>query len=272
MSAIAYKCPWIQIGKYRLEPWSHRFEAAAPVYVCAKCLARYNTQKQLRQHANICFVKEPPGKCIFRSKAFDIYQVDGFLGRRFARALTWLTTAFITDKLLSVDVTRFEYFVLREENKFVAAYFSRQKNCPIENNLSCIAVFPQYQRQGYGKILVDLSYEISLRDGRIGTPERPLSLHGRKLYHSVWRTRLMRAMSEQKSSQVTLKSLSDSTGIDPFDIVEAIQTMGTFCDDEEGNRFILLYPDASLRTKLCQPIQDWKRLRYNHASLVALNP
>lgn len=78
---------------------------------------------------------------------------------------------------------------------------------------------------------------------------------GRKLYHSVWRTRLMRAMSEQKSSQVTLKSLSDSTGIDPFDIVEAIQTMGTFCDDEEGNRFILLYPDASLRTKLCQPIQ-----------------
>lgn len=42
-------------------------------------------------------------------------------------------------------------------------------------NLACILTLPAYQRRGYGKFLIQFAHELSRREGRIGTPERPLS-------------------------------------------------------------------------------------------------
>ena len=86
-----------------------------------------------------------------------------------------------------------------------------------------IMVMPPFQRQGYGKFIIDLSYKLSLRQKLIGGPERPLSDLGKVSYRSYWEYTLIRAYKKLKMP--TLKELVNNTGISESDTIDTLKRL-----------------------------------------------
>ena len=92
--------------------------------------------------------------------------------------LCLLAKLFLDHKTLYFDVDKFLFYVVTERDArgcHVVGYFSKEKHCAEEYCLACILTLPPYQRKGYGRFLISLAYEISKKEGKTGTPERPLS-------------------------------------------------------------------------------------------------
>ncbi|KAG6902009.1 hypothetical protein C0995_005657 [Termitomyces sp. Mi166 len=68
----------------------------------------------------------------------------------------------------------------------------KEKNSYDDYNLATIMTLPPYQRKGYGMLMIEFSYELSRRAGKIGTPERPLSDLGLRSYLAYWVSALIR--------------------------------------------------------------------------------
>jgi GNAT superfamily N-acetyltransferase len=79
---------------------------------------------------------------------------------------------------LYYDVDPFLFYILCEVDAIgshIVGYFSKEKVSQENYNLACILTFPPYQRKGYGKLLISISYELTKREGTTGSPEKPLS-------------------------------------------------------------------------------------------------
>ena len=93
--------------------------------------------------------------------------------------------------------------------------------------VACILTFPPYQRQGYGKLLISFSYELSKREGLVGSPEKPLSDLGRLSYRSYWSYVLLDQLKELKGT-VSIRDLSENTCI--------TQQVNISCDNSQFSR------------------------------------
>ena len=177
-------------------------------------------------------------------KKLTVYELCGKAHKVYCQNLCLLAKLFLDHKTLYYDVEPFWFYVICEETvnadgseddgevegegertgATVVGYFSKEKNSAEGYNLACILTFPQFQRSGYGKFIISLSYELSKLEGKPGSPEKPLSDLGKLSYRSYWTYVIFKQL--HKTPNVNIKSLSQLTGVKIEDIISTLQNLG----------------------------------------------
>ncbi|EPB70349.1 WD domain, G-beta repeat protein, partial [Ancylostoma ceylanicum] len=99
----------------------------------------------------------------------------------------------------------------------------KEKNPSKNYNLSCLLTLPSEQRNGYGQLLIDMSYQLSRMERKVGGPERPLSDRGLLTYRKYWRSSILCYLRSLKDAHsISLKNMSLATRIHPTDIVNQL--------------------------------------------------
>lgn len=115
--------------------------------VCSKCLTNFITPGALQKHTTECSV---PYRPIYEEESFKITRLDIL---REKQMISILSQMFIKSKTVYFEVENYDFFILYDQEIF--GYFSRYKEG--DNSLNCFFVFPCFQGQGVGTLLLDFS-------------------------------------------------------------------------------------------------------------------
>lgn len=63
-------------------------------------------------------------------------------------------------------------------------------------------------------------------EGKVGSPEKPLSDLGLISYRSYWKSVIMEYLCNYRGDQISIKDLSHETAINAYDIVSTLQALG----------------------------------------------
>ncbi|GMI82883.1 histone acetyltransferase of the MYST family 1 [Hibiscus trionum] len=222
----------IELGRYEIETWYFspfppEYNDSLKLYFCEFCLNFMKRKEQLQRHMRKCDLKHPPGDEIYRSGTLSMFEVDGKKNKVYGQNLCYLAKLFLDHKTLYYDVDLFLFYVLCEcddRGCHMVGYFSKEKHSEESYNLACILTLPPYQRKGYGKFLIAFSYELSKKEGKVGTPERPLSDLGLLSYRGYW-TRVLLDILKKHKGNISIKELSDMTAIKAEDILTTLQSL-----------------------------------------------
>ncbi|KLO12768.1 hypothetical protein SCHPADRAFT_915502 [Schizopora paradoxa] len=192
----------IRFGPYDIQTW---YDAPFPeefsnipdgrLWICEFCLKYMKSRFACQRHRLKCKCRHPPGDEIYRDGSVSIFEVDGRKNKIYCQNLCLLSKMFLDHKSLFYDVEPFLFYVITEVDEIGArfvGYFSKEKRNSKDLNLSCIMTLPVRQRQGWGNLLIDFSYLLSKKEGKCGTPERPLSALGAIGYQKYWTLAIMR--------------------------------------------------------------------------------
>ncbi|XP_004499615.1 histone acetyltransferase of the MYST family 1-like [Cicer arietinum] len=222
----------IELGRYEIETWYFspfppEYNDCLKLFFCEFCLNFMKRKEQLQRHMKKCDLKHPPGDEIYRSGTLSMFEVDGKKNKVYGQNLCYLAKLFLDHKTLYYDVDLFLFYVLCEcddRGCHMVGYFSKEKHSEESYNLACILTLPPYQRKGYGKFLIAFSYELSKKEGKVGTPERPLSDLGLLSYRGYW-TRVLLDILKKHKGNISIKELSDMTAIKAEDILTTLQSL-----------------------------------------------
>jgi histone acetyltransferase MYST1 len=95
-------------------------------------------------------------------------------------------------------------------------------------NLACILTFPAHQRKGYGRFLIAFSYELSKKEEKVGSPEKPMSDLGQQAYKPYWMSTIVDFLFHETSelSSISIMDIAKKTSIMAEDIVFTLNQLG----------------------------------------------
>ncbi|XP_040291038.1 histone acetyltransferase KAT6B isoform X1 [Bufo bufo] len=239
----------IEFGKYEIQTWysspyPQEYARLPKLYLCEFCLKYMKSKTILLRHLKKCGWFHPPASEIYRKDDLSVFEVDGNISKIYCQNLCLLAKLFLDHKTLYYDVEPFLFYVLAKNDKkgcHLVGYFSKEKLCQQKYNVSCIMILPQYQRQGFGRFLIDFSYLLSRCEGQAGSPEKPLSDLGRLSYLAYWKSVVIDYFCTHHEKQISVKGLSQATGMCPHDIATTLQHLNMI--DKRGDSFVIIRRD-----------------------------
>jgi len=100
----------------------------------------------------------------------------------------------------------------------IIGYFSKEKESAENYNVACILTLPQHQRYGFGKLLIQFSYELSRKEGKLGSPEKPLSDLGLLSYRAYWADTIVDLLVNA-ADELSIDDIAQKTSITHADVM-----------------------------------------------------
>ncbi|KAJ1983469.1 K(lysine) acetyltransferase [Dimargaris verticillata] len=239
---------------YQLTTWyasayPAEYDSAEVLHICDRCFKYMRKEATLHRHLAECQQLTPPGLELYsdhgqpsqptkqlhqpRLQSLRIFEVDGKAHKLYGQNLALFGKLFLENKTVSYDIDRFYFYVLTRTFTSdgvtavqVLGYFSKEKASLEQHNLACIVVFPPFQGQGHGQLLIDLSYTLTRREGGSGTPERPLSAQAERSYRTYWQKAVLSALHEHSREYYALDRLCRQTGMTGDDVMTTLYRLG----------------------------------------------
>lgn len=252
----------VVVDAWYFSPYPKAVISNGTVWLCEFCLFYFSSRSRLAVHAETCPLRHPPGTQIYEEGDLSFFELDGHIQKNYCRNLALISKLFLDHKSLYYDIDVFMFYVLcrRDEDGYqIVGYFSKEKISEQGYNLACILTLPHEQRRGYGKVLIDFSYMLSRRDGRIAGPEKPLSDLGLLSYRAYWLEVILEILSHNKEASIREISLAS--------YVAEEDVLGTLV----ANRMIKYYGDdliIGLDESLYRKMLRGRSMKVNPACLI----
>ncbi|RNF09615.1 acetyltransferase [Trypanosoma rangeli] len=212
-------------------------EVQTEIFMCEACLSWLSTAQELREHIELCPNRFwIPGDEVYRCRRRRcvVFEIDGrkVASIPYSRRIARIAKHFLEEKTTLDDLHFFAFIALFEVDDYgyhFVGYFSKEwrKSMNCKNSLSCVMVLPPYRHKGYGTLLIEISYEMGRAEGIPGSPERPLSASGKRVFNRIWQEELLQAVASlnEKGLPLTLNSLSWESGMTIEDVAVALHQL-----------------------------------------------
>lgn len=225
----------VEFGRYALFPWyfspyPEEFGQEDRMFICEFCLGYFADMKSFSRHRMKCTLQHPPGNEIYRDDFVSFFEIDGRRQRTWCRNLCLLCKLFLDHKTLYYDVDPFLFYVMTtrdEKGCHLVGYFSKEKESADGYNVACILTLPQYQRKGYGRLLIQFSYELSKIEGKLGSPEKPLSDLGLLSYRQYWLENIVDYLLtlQEKDEKTSIEGIATHLSMTTQDVEHTLQAL-----------------------------------------------